>query len=61
MSDTETKTIDPVIEPVKAEPVAEPEQTPKERIAEIAEALYRASPSGVEQLAGELAGLVEKL
>lgn len=54
---------DEVLKPVEpAAPPAEPAPpSPKERIQEIAAALTKASPSGVEALAGELASLAESL
>lgn len=54
---TELKPTAPVAD-VTAQP--DPSAT-KERIREIAAELTKASPSGVESLAGELASLVESL
>jgi hypothetical protein len=44
-----------------APPAEPPPPSPKERIQEIAAALTKASPSGVEALAGELASLAEQV
>jgi hypothetical protein len=48
-------------EPAPSPPAEPAPPSPKERIQEIAAALTKASPSGVEALAGELASLAESL
>jgi hypothetical protein len=61
MTDEVLKPVEPIAAPAPEAAAEPPPPSPKERIQEIAAALTKASPSGVEALAGELASLAESL